>query len=90
MEATGEATTTDAAVDRDVGRVLVGVDVAGTALFAVTAVAEAILLDRWSQVLGVAVALVLFAVAPRVGRHFGLIPIVSQLLLATLGLPLLM
>ena len=61
MEATGEATTADAAVDRDAGRVLVGVDVAGTALFAVTAVAEAILLDRWSQVLGVAVALALFA-----------------------------
>jgi hypothetical protein len=35
-------------------------------------------------------ALVLFAVATRVGRHFGLIPIVSQLLLATFGLPLLM
>ncbi|MGE8066821.1 sodium:proton antiporter [Pseudomonas sp. NPDC089569] len=35
-------------------------------------------------------ALALFAVATRVGRHFGLIPIVSQLLLATLGLPLLM
>lgn len=35
-------------------------------------------------------ALVLFAVATRIGRHFGLIPIVSQLLLATFGLPLLM
>lgn len=35
-------------------------------------------------------ALVLFALATRVGRHFGLIPIVSQLLLATFGLPLLM
>ncbi|WP_033050480.1 hypothetical protein [Pseudomonas sp. Ant30-3] len=35
-------------------------------------------------------ALALFAVATRVGRHFGVIPIVSQLLLATLGLPLLM
>ncbi|MGF6397131.1 hypothetical protein ABH905_000797 [Pseudomonas frederiksbergensis] len=35
-------------------------------------------------------ALVLFSVATRVGRHFGLIPIVSQLLLATFGLPLLM
>ncbi|ALI01889.1 sodium:proton antiporter [Pseudomonas sp. FW306-02-F02-AA] len=35
-------------------------------------------------------ALALFAVATRVGRHFGLIPIVSQLLLATFGLPLLM
>ncbi|HCS44597.1 MAG TPA: sodium:proton antiporter [Pseudomonas sp.] len=35
-------------------------------------------------------ALVLFAVATRVGRQFGLIPIVSQLLLATFGLPLLM
>ena len=37
-----------------------------------------------------AMALGLFAVATRVGRHFGLIPIVSQLLLATFGLPLLM
>ncbi|MDQ3202068.1 MAG: sodium:proton antiporter [Pseudomonadota bacterium] len=37
-----------------------------------------------------AMALALFAVATRVGRHFGVIPIVSQLLLATLGLPLLM
>lgn len=35
-------------------------------------------------------ALVLFAVATHVGRRFGLIPIVSQLLLATFGLPLLM
>ncbi|WP_095078058.1 sodium:proton antiporter [Pseudomonas sp. Irchel s3h17] len=35
-------------------------------------------------------ALALFAIATRVGRHFGLIPIVSQLLLATFGLPLLM
>ncbi len=35
-------------------------------------------------------ALGLFAVATRVGRHFGLIPIVSQLLLASFGLPLLM
>ncbi len=35
-------------------------------------------------------ALALFAVATRVGRHFGLIPIVSQLLLASVGLPLLM
>ena len=38
----------------------------------------------WAMVLG------MFAVATRVGRHFGLIPIVSQLLLATFGLPLLM
>jgi hypothetical protein len=37
-----------------------------------------------------AMALALFAVATHVGRHFGLIPIVSQLLLATVGLPLLM
>jgi hypothetical protein len=37
-----------------------------------------------------AMALALFAVATRVGRHFGVIPIVSQLLLATFGLPLLM
>jgi hypothetical protein len=35
-------------------------------------------------------ALALFAVATLVGRRFGLIPIVSQLLLATVGLPLLM
>ncbi|MGY2167913.1 sodium:proton antiporter [Pseudomonas gingeri] len=35
-------------------------------------------------------ALVAFAVATRIGRQFGLIPIVSQLLLATFGLPLLM
>ncbi|ANI57975.1 hypothetical protein [Pseudomonas sp. GR 6-02] len=35
-------------------------------------------------------ALVLFAMATHVGRRFGLIPIVSQLLLATFGLPLLM
>ncbi|WP_370695184.1 MAG: sodium:proton antiporter [Pseudomonas rhizophila] len=35
-------------------------------------------------------ALGLFAVATVIGRRFGLIPIVSQLLFATLGLPLLM
>ena len=35
-------------------------------------------------------ALTMFAVATHLGRHFGLIPIVSQLLLATFGLPLLM
>jgi hypothetical protein len=35
-------------------------------------------------------ALALFAVATRVGHRFGLIPIVSQLLMATFGLPLLM
>ncbi|MFW9083740.1 sodium:proton antiporter [Pseudomonas sp. P2758] len=35
-------------------------------------------------------AMALFFVATRVGRHFGLIPIVSQLLLASFGLPLLM
>ena len=35
-------------------------------------------------------ALILFAVATRIGRHAGLIPIVSQLLLASIGLPLLM
>ena len=32
----------------------------------------------------------LFAVATHVGRRFRLIPIVSQLLLASIGLPLLM
>jgi hypothetical protein len=35
-------------------------------------------------------ALLLFALATRLGRYVGLIPIVSQLLLATFGLPLLM
>ena len=35
-------------------------------------------------------ALALFAAATRVGRHFRMIPIVSQLLLASIGLPLLM
>ncbi|MGE1175321.1 sodium:proton antiporter [Pseudomonas sp. BW7P1] len=35
-------------------------------------------------------ALILFAIATRIGRHFGLIPIVSQLLLASFILPLLM
>jgi len=35
-------------------------------------------------------ALALFVTATHVGRHFGLIPIVSQLLLASFGLPLLM
>ena len=35
-------------------------------------------------------ALALFAVATRMGRHFRMIPIVSQLLLASIGLPLLM
>ena len=35
-------------------------------------------------------ALTLFALATRVGRHFGVIPIVSQLLLASIILPLLM
>jgi hypothetical protein len=35
-------------------------------------------------------ALALFAVATRAGRHFGLIPIVSQLLMASFILPLLM
>ena len=35
-------------------------------------------------------ALALFALATRLGRRFGVIPIVSQLLLASIGLPLLM
>lgn len=35
-------------------------------------------------------ALALFAMATHIGKRFGLIPIVSQLLLATFGLPLLM
>ncbi|SEI25523.1 transporter, CPA2 family [Pseudomonas asplenii] len=37
-----------------------------------------------------AMMLVVFAVATRIGRQFDLVPIVSQLLLATFGLPLLM
>ncbi|HEY0290069.1 MAG TPA: sodium:proton antiporter [Pseudomonas sp.] len=37
-----------------------------------------------------ALILALFALATRLGRHLNLIPIVSQLLLATFGLPLLM
>lgn len=43
-----------------------------------------IILMFWLMALG------LFAVATVIGRRFGLIPIVSQLLFATLGLPLLM
>lgn len=43
-----------------------------------------IILMFWLMALG------LFAVATVIGRRFGLIPIVSQLLLATFGLPLLM
>src|SRR5690606_39173655 len=37
-----------------------------------------------------ALVLMLFALATRLGRHVNLIPIVSQLLLATFGVPLLM
>jgi hypothetical protein len=44
----------------ELGRRLVQVDAAGTALFVVTAVLEAILLRRWTEVIGVTVALVLF------------------------------
>ena len=48
--------------DPEAGRELVLVDVIGTAVFVVTAVVEAILLERWTELLGVTVALVLFAV----------------------------
>jgi hypothetical protein len=47
--------------DADAGRGLVLADAIGTALFVVTAVVEAILLERWTELVGVTVALVLFA-----------------------------
>ena len=47
--------------DPDAGRALVLADAVGTALFVVTAVVEAILLERWTELVGVTVALVLFA-----------------------------
>jgi hypothetical protein len=47
--------------DPTAGRGLVLVDAIGTAVFVVTAVVEAILLERWTELLGVTVALVLFA-----------------------------
>ncbi len=49
------------AADPDAGRGLVLVDAIGTAVFVVTAVVEAILLERWTELVGVTVALVLFA-----------------------------
>ena len=49
------------AADPDAGRGLVLVDAIGTAVFVVTAVVEAILLARWTELVGVTVALVLFA-----------------------------
>lgn len=49
------------AADPDAGRGVVLVDATGTAVFVVTAVVEAILLERWTELVGVTVALVLFA-----------------------------
>jgi hypothetical protein len=49
------------AADPDAGRGLVLVDAIGTGVFAVTAVVEASLLVRWAELVGVTVALVLFA-----------------------------
>ena len=49
------------AADPEAGRGLVLVDAIGTAVFVVTAVVEAILLERWTELVGVTVALVLFA-----------------------------
>ena len=49
------------AADADAGRGLVLVDAIGTGVFVVTAVVEAILLARWTELVGVTVALVLFA-----------------------------
>jgi hypothetical protein len=46
--------------DPNAGRAIVLVDVVGTSAFVVTAVLEAILLQRWTEVVGVTVALVLF------------------------------
>jgi len=50
-----------AAADPDAGRGVVLVDAIGTAVFVLTAVVEAILLERWTELVGVTVALVLFA-----------------------------
>jgi hypothetical protein len=47
--------------DPDAGRTIVLIDTVGTALFAVTATLEAVLLRRWTELVGVAVALALFA-----------------------------
>jgi hypothetical protein len=43
------------------GAGIMAVDTIGTVLFAVTAVVETIVLQRWSEVVGISVALVLFA-----------------------------
>jgi hypothetical protein len=48
-------------VDLGAGRAIVLADTFGTALFAGTAILEAVLLRHWTEVLGVAVAMVLFA-----------------------------
>jgi hypothetical protein len=50
----------DQAVDPVAGRAVVLADTVGTALFAGTAILEAVLLRRWTEVLGVAVAMSLF------------------------------
>jgi hypothetical protein len=49
------------AADPDAGRGLVLGDAIGTAVFVATAIVEAILLERWTELVGVTVALVLFA-----------------------------
>lgn len=49
------------AANPDAGRGLVLADAIGTALFVVSAVVEAILLERWTELVGVTIALVLFA-----------------------------
>jgi hypothetical protein len=51
----------DLGIDPGTGRAIVVADAVGTALFAGTAVLEAVLLQHWTEVLGVAVAMVLFA-----------------------------
>ena len=46
---------------RGAGRTIIVVDAVGTALFALTATLEAVLLRHWTEVVGVAVAMALFA-----------------------------
>ena len=60
-DATDPESDTDPGAGPGAGRVIVLADTVGTALFAGTAILEAVLLRRWTEVLGVAVALVLFA-----------------------------
>ena len=52
---------TDPGGDLGAGRIIVLVDTVGTALFVATAILEAVLLRHWTEVLGVTVAMVLFA-----------------------------